>query len=679
MNCLDLSRGEAPLLLAAPLVFPACPISGESISETILRAAALNAYQKAGYVLSAAGISYQGNLSVAAKAQGREEDLAITLGVPDGKATLQRIIPYPVPNRPGWSDFFGVPLRVVHRDMKYRRISPRSLRQSLHLKAIWSVKVFSFDPWTKEQLLDRCPECSRHPTYLGTFGLQYCEFCSTADDFGFLRGRVDFRDYPQPIIEVGDMDALDFVTDLVDPERQRDFHIGCLHGDLNGFGPSDLFELVVAVACALTCPPSWNETYLRRPSKKEDYARLTPEVLAAAGRTILNWPVGFYEIAEKVRASAPTRSGYYSVRKELAPLVALTRDHHIPSVMRSLIRSKIKQNAKGIVGRPATLRAEYRPSSDFIPLWEAAPRFATAEKTILKFIERGHVESVRAPDAKKSPVLVNCRELEAILELSRSTMEARSVAGQLGIPRQFLKGLVEKGYIVPVARHDVSPGAEFYSKKSVEELKSRCRAIARDDFPPTGAVRISAAVSQLRLGPRAPWGGIVERILKGEMEIWAAHDTLSIAAFVVRNRDCLEGLRPTDQTFEDDVIFSQGEAGAFLDTTAARVNQLVRGGLLSASLTARELRSFSEEHAFTPEVVEMLALKGIKIRKREILPTLRAQGIEPRAAVNGSSGYVWRRADICPLEAQERTRCSPALTVVTAPGRPLPRLSPPQR
>lgn len=630
---------------AAPLAFPVSPIPGESIAETVLRAAAENSYQKAGHVLSAAGIRYQGNLSVSAKTIGRECDLAVTLGVSERE--LRTIIPYPVPNRPGWSDFFGVPIRISHRNMKHRRVAPSSLRQSLHLKAIWSVKVFSFDPLTKERLLDRCPECSCPPTYLRTYGVQYCEFCSLTDDLGVSRGRVDFRDYPQPVIEVEDDEALQFVTDLIDPEGESEgVHLERLHPDISGFGPGDLFEFVVAVACVLTCPPSWNSTYLDRPSKVEDYVRFTPETLAAAGRLILDWPNRFDEIAQEVRASAAERNGHYSVRKELAPLVALTRDPHLPEPMRVLIHRKIKEHTKRKAGNPATFRAEYRPPSDFIPMWEAAPRFAVGEKTILKLIDQGDIRFMRAPDARKAPILVNSRDLEAVLELRRSTMEARSVAVHLGVPRQFLKALVDNGSIVSVARDNAKPGEEFYSKRSVEELSRRCLAMVRDDCPPSGAVRISRAIGQLMLGPRAPWGEVVNRILDGDLEIWSSRSKFSIASSLVRTSLELRNIPPTMYEIGDEVFLSQGEAAAFLGTTAPRVNQLARAGLLPVNPSAGDLKRFAETYMFTPEAIELLTRNGIKIRKRDISPVLQSRGVEPYASVNGTHGYVWRRADI---------------------------------
>jgi hypothetical protein len=181
---------------AVPLVFPATPVPGQSIAEVILEAAAGNCYRGAGHVISAAGIEYMGDPSLFARARGSEDRLATTMRLPDGADLLRAITPYPVAGRPGWSQFFGVPLRNLHRDMKHRRVSPRSLKQSLHLKAMWSVKIFSFDPLTKEFLLDRCPECGRRPTYLRTYGAQYCEFCVDTDEDGFPCGKVDFRDFP---------------------------------------------------------------------------------------------------------------------------------------------------------------------------------------------------------------------------------------------------------------------------------------------------------------------------------------------------------------------------------------------------------------------------------------------------------------------------------------------------
>ena len=119
-------------LSSARLVVPARIVPGQSIGEVVLEAAANNCYRSAGLILSAAGIEYRGDPSVFARARGREEDLAVTLDNPEGAEFLRSISPNPIQGRPGWSKFFGVPLRDVHRDFRYRRVSPRRLKESLH-------------------------------------------------------------------------------------------------------------------------------------------------------------------------------------------------------------------------------------------------------------------------------------------------------------------------------------------------------------------------------------------------------------------------------------------------------------------------------------------------------------------------------------------------------------------
>lgn len=536
------------------------------------------------------------------------------------------------------------------RDMRYRRVSPRSLQQSLHLKAIWSIKVFSFDPLTKEQLLDRCPECSRRPTYLRTYGVQYCEFCRTTDEIGVTRGRVDFRDFPQPLIEVNDVEALDFITSLIDPElHENSAPRKDLHPDLREFNRSNLFELAVATACALTCPPSWNCYTLSRRVKHDDFAGFSPEVLARSGRVLLDWPRGFEEIAHVMRASASERMGHYGVRKELAPLVALTIDPHLPDRMRILVREQIRQLTRATVENPTALRAEYRPPSDFVPLRQAARQFAVHVRTIFELIEEGKVHAMRVPDAKKAPISVNARDLKEALELRRSTIGARSVATLLGVPRQFLKTLVDNGSIELLERTNASPGAELYSKKSVEDLKRRCQAMIRDDNPPPGAVRIHRAISQSKLGPGAPWGGIIKRILDGDLEIWASDSKFSIPSCLIRSSCDVRDIPPAEDEIEDDIVLSQWEAALFLGTTKRRVNQLARAGLLPVNPTAGGLRIFSENYVLTPEAIEILAENGIKIQTRDISRILQSHGVQPYAAVNGKLGYVWRRDEFCTL------------------------------
>jgi hypothetical protein len=652
VNDLSPSSYQRDVTSAARLVFPTTPVPGQSIGEVILEAAANNCYRSAGHVISAAGIEYRGDPSPFARARGREKCLATTLGLPDGEELLRAIIPYPVPGRPGSSEFCGVALRNVHRDMKHRRVSPRSLARSLHLKAMWSVRVFSFDPVTKEFLLDKCPECARRPSYLRTYGIQFCEFCSQPDEDGFPSGKVDFRDFPQSIVEIDDMEALSFASDLIDPERGDINQLyDRLHPDLDTFDPADLFELIVATSCALTTSASWAATTLDRPSRQEDYSRFSPEILSRAGRMLLDWPEGFHKVAAEIRECATKRAGHFGVRKELGPLVALSMDAHLVPGIQRLVKKRIKLDMSMTSSvAPVVRRAEHRQSSDFIPIQQAAQEYCLSRRRISRLAKRGSIPSIRVPEAGKAPVLVGSRELAKIVGSQVLGMPSQSVAVELGIPRACLGSLADAGYLIRLAPGPFARlGGEFYLKDSVDQLRRRCEAMATGGTKPDGGVRITKAVNRLGLAGANPWPSIIGRILSGGLKIWRVEGRLSALMTSHAVKDIHElALKDSseDRPIDEDVVFTQAEAAGFLKTTSVRVSRLVKLGLLSARPTASDLRGFAETFMLTAEVTDELASRGRRLRWRDVPSLLRVSGIEPVVAMDGSLGFVWRRSEV---------------------------------
>lgn len=646
-------KGAAELrtwLSSARLVVPASIVPGQSIGEVVLEAAADNCYRSAGLILSAAGIEYCGDPSVFARVRGREEDLAVTLGISEGAESLRYISPNPVPGRPGWSEFFGVPVRDVHRDFRYRRVSPRRLKESLHLKAIWSIRVFSFDPQTKEILLVKCPECGRRPTYLRTYGIQYCEFCGQQDNYGFPCAKVDFRDFPQPLIEVEDVEALDFVVALVDPELRNIRAFDRIHPELSQFEAGDLFELVVATACALTTRPSWRASTLDRPSRQEDYSRFTPDVLAKAARMLLDWPDGFHRVAAEVREAAAVRGGYFGVRKELGPLVAMGMDAHLQPAMRRLIQDKVRVDMTMTSGVAPTRRIEYRSSSDFIPIQQAAHEYGISRGTISRLVRRGVLRAKRVSGAIKAPILVDPSQLSEIASCRFIGMGSQAVAVELGIPRACLSSLADAGYLVRLATGPLEAArGEFYLKDSVVELRRRCEQMAQEGPPPAGFVRITKAVNRLGLADRNPWPQVVQRILSGELRIWRVEGRLTalMTSYAVGHVQELAFADASGaQPFDEDVGFTQEEAAHFLNITSVNLNFLVRHGLLPPRPRVRDLRQFAETFVLTGEIADQLAAKGRPTRWRDIPCLLQEAGISPVTTLNGNRGYLWRRSEV---------------------------------
>lgn len=631
---------------AMPLVFPASPMAGESVADLVLRAAADNCYRKVGDVISAAGISYRGLPAIAAKSQGRERELSIALGVPE--EDVRRTIPYPVQNRPGWSDFFGVPLRDIHRIVKHRRVSPRWLTQSLHLKAIWSVKVFSFDPRTKEQLLDMCPECHRRPTYLRTYGVQYCEFCSVLNDLGDRQGRIDFRDYPQPIIEVSDIEALDFVTGLVDPETADCTGIRGLHTELRELGRSVVFELVVALGLAITSKPSKAGRIAGRHTI--DYSRFQPEILAHVGRCLLNWPRGFDVLADAVRANSADRDTSFGVQKELGPLLALVHNKNLPEALRSEIKILIRENMRSCPDALELVRhPTHRPNHDMISVQQAAAKYRVARKSLSALASRKVIASIRPVGKNKLPRLVSDAEVAKLVRQKELAVSNTEVAVRLGIERVFVTELGSSGLITPVEKpYLASRGNEYFERCSLDLLERRCREIARKDTPPESGVSIVVAARSLGVPLANPWPQIVADLLASKLQVWFAERKSVMRSLVIESKGVLESLRirgvPTARA--DVIKLPLTDAAALIGTDAVKLAQLIARGFLPRDPTPQDLRSFIAEYMFTSEIQRLLERRGMKLRWREVPSLFRKSGVCPATALIAARGFVWPRRDV---------------------------------
>ncbi|TAY79694.1 hypothetical protein [Rhizobium ruizarguesonis] len=307
------------------LAIPVQPQPGEGLADVVFRACAENGFHDLWIInrlLGKQSIKQGWGHSRFARSDFDVEVLAHFLGVPNGVADIERLM-----YRKGTHgvNFFGVEISGIEL-MAARRISPLSLRERPYAKAIWSIRSLSFDPRTKERLLDRCPECSSVLQYRIAGDIFRCTRCGVAD----------FRDHPQPIVEVEDAGGLDFVTDLIDPEAKTN---STVHDDLKNFGKGEIFTLATTLARVIQTENSGGN---RRPSPMA-------ESLSLAGSAIKGWPKKFAEIVETYTSSKnPDQnhtldSSLYGVtaelrkvvRKELATVLSgRTRNYDVKSQAR---------------------------------------------------------------------------------------------------------------------------------------------------------------------------------------------------------------------------------------------------------------------------------------------------------------------------------------------------------
>ncbi|MCK5744959.1 MAG: hypothetical protein KAH44_02045, partial [Oricola sp.] len=624
--------------------------------ELVHRAASANGFVSVSDVLAISGIpGWRSPESIATGAVGHEAALAGTLALPTSTAGLKALLYPSLPDRPGWIEFFGAALRASQREVTRRRVSPRSLRESLHGRAVWSVKAFSFDPRTKERLLDHCPACSRFLTFSRSRGVEYCSFCTRIDSEGFTQGAVDLREYPQPIVEVADVEALDFVTGLIDPDPEVRAGFRPKLADIfGGIGRGDLFEFVTAIACALASDPARRATTLFRPSTRADYAKITPERLAAAGRAVLDWPNSFYTIADRIRTDAEHRPGHFGIRKELGPLLAVTMDPHVLVELREAVRREIEFDMKcTATGLDAVRRAENRHRSDLITLQQASKKYSIHRRCLSRLARDPRMLSLRASKARKAPVLLSDCEVSRLVGLKEQLVPASEVAVRLGIPKPSLDGLVERGLLKresgPVL--NLMVGSEYFHRRSLEKLEASVRAVVRKDVRPKAAVRLTKAVNRLGLSGGNPWPAILFAILEKRLAVWSVSGRFQalMISHAVEDLAKLAELIGSqgEATPPPEALVTQAEAAVALDTTAVVVNRLVGTGLLPKEIQSRDVAQFSSTYVLTPEAAWILSKSsGDGIKWRDAVARFREAGIQPVMALKKNSGFVWLRSTI---------------------------------
>ena len=631
------------------LVISVEPIPGESVPGLIARAAAENYYTSVRDVLIQSSIDTPCPENVTSKSPALAAVLAKTLGT-DKVDLIAAMFKTPISSKPGWHDFFGVPLRNFYRETLCRRVSPRALRISAHARAIWSVKVLSFDPQTKEILIDSCPACRKTLGWGHTRGIAFCEHCTRIEKFGewnFERPAVDFRDYPQSIVEIEDQEALDFVVGLIDPDstaRTRFRHR--VPEVFHGIDRGELFEFVVALACIFREPKARLKNINRR------NPHFTPEILALAGRTVLDWPKSFGPLASIVRATSPVRSGYYSNWKDFGQVDTLTRDKRIAERLQILVKKEMVADIGCVAGLPKVRRGASRTRTDLITANEVDARYRIPRKILPRLIGDPRVTTFRESQAEKSPILFVDREIAVIAAARRELLRSSQVAALIGIPKETLPDFERRNFITredgPVM-HLVDK-ARCYRRASVEGFIASVRTrIAKGD-PPARHVGLGGAMNALPPGQK-PWGGVFQAIMEGRLPVHHMRstsgglaNTLAVSSVAeIAAKISKDGQNET-AALSNGGFLTPAAAASMLSTTMVNVYALLRAGLISR-VDAKGLRRvdiiyFIKCYMFTGEIMVRMDVHRYAVRT-----SLAAERIFPAYTLD-SGKLVWRRDEV---------------------------------
>ncbi|MBY5422343.1 hypothetical protein [Rhizobium leguminosarum] len=515
------------------------------------------------------------------------ESFADFLGTPSGAEDIAPMR-YTRPS-PGVVSFFGAAVKVKSL-AAHRRVSPRFIREFGYQKAVWSILPIAFDPSNYEVLLERCPVCDAELTFGRSLGICFCHACVNPDDPA--RGLVDLREFPQRVVEMDNYENLDFACSLVKPSVDTKGDVTCsLHPDLRTVGRGEVFEFIALIG-----------RLLDEAAGMKNCASITPQSLDAATDAIRKWPIGFIDVAERIREvwRRPTYGMGRGLRHPIhGEVVAFQKffGRNFVKLVRDQLRSGLAPNSSP--AQPMDRNSRFRRP---IPMTKRIGGFDT-----------------RCDDQR----------LELASLLARSSRKIRDEAKFVGLPLVELIAIYEKG----LARCPDESVSQYLrpNRSAAGELASciNSRCMGNQD----AGVSLYDSVTCLS-GGRVLWSGVLEHVLAGLLSIGIVEgDAPLIRRIIVTGMDdVLNALSSSARdAWTDKVVVNNADAGFYLCLPPHEVCKVVTAGLLPLNgIEISALEKFRLMHISGAEILRCLEVNRHPTKsKAKIFEKLNMAGIRP--------------------------------------------------
>jgi hypothetical protein len=492
------------------LIFPIEPYLDESLAGLIVRATASNHHRNPLKALRTVDIVTNAPGSLCSRSPDLAKSIAKLVGSNDEKLIASMFHPA-IEGRPGWFDFFGEPVRNLYRNADVRSVAPGALAKKDYVRAMWGLRPFSFDPTSKEQLIDACPQCARPLGWTLTYGVSFCDHCSRPEKFMHFTWHypgLDLRDFPQPKVKVDDEEALDFVTGLIDPyPGRKEASRRLLPGIWAGLPNGEIFEVVMTFASMLNTSEWDKKSLVRRRAKSgEGWEKTTPEVLSIAGRAVIGGQAGLEEFGDILRRKNvdKPRERKYGKTSEIGPL--------------GIIDPNLCEAAQVVLKGATDAYLAARKNADMMPLLHLSEKYGVSRVNLRVLAESGLILTTRVEGLMKGPVLMSDAALAPLVRQARESISGTLAAPQIGIHRMYLDELERCGLLErvegPVLK--LLESAAYYTKASVEALRTRL-ARSVSDRSLADAVRLKVALRTLKVS-HVPWVAILAAVLDGRLE-----------------------------------------------------------------------------------------------------------------------------------------------------------------
>lgn len=623
------------------------PMPDECLGGLVTRATAVNFRRSTLAELRRVGVVTNAPQSLCSRSPALAKTIADFVGTADVASVAAKFHPQLGANT-GRIDFFGEPLRAFYRDAERRRVSPRALRIGEWMRAMWSVRVFGFDPMTKETLIDSCPVCGRPLGWTLTHGVAFCDHCYRPQEFlgaVWKYPGVDLRDFPQPLVEIDDMEALDFVTGLIDPAPGRKEAARLLVPEMwSALSNGDVFEVVLHFA-SMQIADSWDtkrDGIRRRAKSGEGWEKFTPEVLAIAGRALIDGPAGLERFGDFLRdiSREKRRERTYGWFSELGPL--------------GIVDPNLSASARRILGDAVATFFKSRRDPDMKPISHLAEKYGVPRSGLRALVKSGLIPAIKFDHLERAPILVSEKAFKPIAERKREVISGPMAAPRIGVHLKDIEELEKIGLLVrvdgPVLK--LLGSSVYYTKSSVDDLAAKISQKAVVDEC-GDAVRLRVALRSV--GARSvPWAVIVTAIADGRLAV----TTVKPAAVLLGERLAIPDVGALRRLIEAQAAEAPAsakwvdkyEAAELLGTNEVAVWRLAKVGKLkpyddapaNSPFKRGDIERLAKETIFTPEIVRVGRFRTY----REASTWLAKQGLDPVLELKKAGWKLYVRANV---------------------------------
>lgn len=498
------------------LAVPTDVIPGEDFRDILFRAAVNNGHQTLTTLARLVGLKFPSTLSrhVQVAEEVDPAHVADILGTPNGREDIESLM-FGRGRQGRRLLFFGREIGVANF-VTGRRVSPLALKESLHYKAIWRLRAFSFDPVTRETLISKCPSCGEPLTYKFTWGIERCDNAFDLEGNDARCVNVDLRDYAQPPLPVEDEEALRFFVALIDPQQSPSAATTRLHPKFGAYGPGQIFELIFSLAkmyvhVVLDETPDGAK---RRKGLRS--MEVGPNELALAARAILGWPEMYHNFSEKLRLAYIGKFQVGGKPHHWHPLKRIyAPDENIRAMLLAEAERARHKTYYSETGQ--RIRTAFSASDATYPIIRPH-RDPRVDVNLLRRNSRNRIDpNAFAVDGPLFDPVASPRF--NIAQLFRTSDAIKSFSRQVGIPVPLVPDLYRRN-IVEVLDPLLEPLVDRVGDAPDDHLIDRVTRIAEDGSPPYYATPLSSTCSALTVRPINPWPLVLEAILNRRLKVW---------------------------------------------------------------------------------------------------------------------------------------------------------------